>query len=780
MNTYADKTQENKNQSVVNAASQKQSCSRSTFQFVDNRPEAVTQRKLQEMANNSPLAKQVAQLQAMADTHSAQHQQPIQKKENNTGLPDNLKSGIENLSGYSMDDVKVHYNSDKPAQLQAHAYAQGTDIHLASGQEKHLGHEAWHVVQQKEGRVKPTMQMKGGVNVNADVGLEKEADVMGAKALKSGEDTPKVNQLKATGNIQASSVQRKMGVEFESEWKVWKDKETPIGKDLHKKKVTGTGEYRVENDGGELEFVSDPPSDDGEKLIATVGKMQEFANTMIANNKKAERLEALPENAILVKVDPSKYIKAHKTEEMSPQALVAAIYADEYNDKLHLAEFITAMKKSGWVNDKGVKVEDGPWSVGDYEPVFTIELPKTKALIPQLDDSQYQKLHSVKHVLGKDPESDFASHYIHVEDAETEMRTKPQFSFGVPMEMIPKLFKGFATGLGNPDEQSGIHYKSSETTKLHDYSKTVGQQLTLSESYPKAEIMKGKTGGFLTYLNFYLDKMRQGMSNFNKSYSAAQIKSVHLAQTIIRNAKVNAESADIYDLNNESITAVLKDLLLTEEDKKQINEKLVDKEVDKAIEEEKITKTQFTSLSTYHAEAIEKTKKDLSYPKYYFALMNRSGFDRMYDALGDEQKTAVDKHVTGVLIPKLLNAYDHKALFSVPYFYKTKVDGKITEFGFSYGPTLEAWWKSIAGGGRQELKVAGSVATTERDRMSPPQEFVDRRTKEADTDQSLGALNLVDEGKVVMELRNWGDYVPASEWVKHTTDMAKALAKLLE
>ncbi|MDO8991413.1 MAG: hypothetical protein Q7U83_00020 [Daejeonella sp.] len=31
------------------------------------------------------------------------------KQENNTGLPDNLKSGIENLSGYSMDEVKVHY-----------------------------------------------------------------------------------------------------------------------------------------------------------------------------------------------------------------------------------------------------------------------------------------------------------------------------------------------------------------------------------------------------------------------------------------------------------------------------------------------------------------------------------------------------------------------------------------------------------------------------------------------------------------------------------------------
>ncbi len=65
---------------------------------------------------------------------------------------DNLKSGIENLSGFSMDDVKIHRHSDKPAQLNAHAYAQGTDIHVASGQEQHLPHEAWHVVQQKQGR----------------------------------------------------------------------------------------------------------------------------------------------------------------------------------------------------------------------------------------------------------------------------------------------------------------------------------------------------------------------------------------------------------------------------------------------------------------------------------------------------------------------------------------------------------------------------------------------------------------------------------------------------
>jgi hypothetical protein len=201
MNTHADKTQENKSQSVSNGESQMQSGGESTFQFIDNRPESVAQRKLQEMAdnspqvsqlrafqdmaNNSPQAKQTAQLQVMADNNSAQQLQHIQKKENNTGLPDNLKTGMESLSGMSLDDVKVHRNSDKPAQLQAHAYAQGTDIHLGPRQEKHLPHEAWHVVQQKQGRVKPTMQMKSKVNVNDDAGLEKEADVMGAKALQT-------------------------------------------------------------------------------------------------------------------------------------------------------------------------------------------------------------------------------------------------------------------------------------------------------------------------------------------------------------------------------------------------------------------------------------------------------------------------------------------------------------------------------------------------------------------------------------------------------------------
>ena len=107
------------------------------------------------------------------------------KKPNKSGLPNPLKAEIENLTGCSMDAVKIHFNSPKPDQLKAKAYAQGSEIHLAPGQEQHLPHEAWHVVQEKQGRVKPTMQMKEGEPANDDQALEKEADKMGAKALKT-------------------------------------------------------------------------------------------------------------------------------------------------------------------------------------------------------------------------------------------------------------------------------------------------------------------------------------------------------------------------------------------------------------------------------------------------------------------------------------------------------------------------------------------------------------------------------------------------------------------
>jgi|GEM_PF-3919914 len=158
----------------------------------DRRPVAQAQRAQQAAINESPRQLRLRQSPPLAAP-------------NRTGLPAQLKAGVESLSGHSLDDVRVHYNSAKPAQLQAHAYAQGTDIHVAPGQEQHLPHEAWHVAQQKQGRVSATTQLKG-VAVNDDSGLEREADVMGQQALRQ----PTAEMLPAQSTVQRRPVvQRK-------------------------------------------------------------------------------------------------------------------------------------------------------------------------------------------------------------------------------------------------------------------------------------------------------------------------------------------------------------------------------------------------------------------------------------------------------------------------------------------------------------------------------------------------------------------------------------------
>ena len=125
--------------------------------------------------------------------------------------------------------MKVHYNSPKPSQVEALAYAQGSDIHVGPGQEKHLPHEAWHVAQQKRGKVSPTMKVNG-LQVNDDSALEREADIMGAKANRSGREhesrDSQSDSVALQGGMHTESksqeyvVQRRVGYEFEAQWNV--------------------------------------------------------------------------------------------------------------------------------------------------------------------------------------------------------------------------------------------------------------------------------------------------------------------------------------------------------------------------------------------------------------------------------------------------------------------------------------------------------------------------------------------------------------------------------
>jgi hypothetical protein len=95
-------------------------------------------------------------------------------------IPEQLSTAIEAISGIDLSDVTVHRSSGKPAQIGALAYATGNEIHLAPGAARHLPHEAWHIVQQRQGRVQPTMRVAGR-GINDDRVLEHEADAMAAR-----------------------------------------------------------------------------------------------------------------------------------------------------------------------------------------------------------------------------------------------------------------------------------------------------------------------------------------------------------------------------------------------------------------------------------------------------------------------------------------------------------------------------------------------------------------------------------------------------------------------
>ena len=109
MNSHADKTHDSKRQPVVKSVSQDQNKGLSDFQIDDNRAEAIAQRKVQQIANNSNQVKQMKAVQKIANSTSKAEQttqmkaidpkMPIQKKA--------LNAGVLNVAG------EHHDKSDK-------------------------------------------------------------------------------------------------------------------------------------------------------------------------------------------------------------------------------------------------------------------------------------------------------------------------------------------------------------------------------------------------------------------------------------------------------------------------------------------------------------------------------------------------------------------------------------------------------------------------------------------------------------------------------------------
>ena len=103
----ANKTLKNEDSTSKDALAENQ-----TPTILDNRPGTFAQMKLGEPMNQSFRSQKTAQLKAIiggqAPVQRASDEEelqmkaaPLQRKENNTGLPDNLKSGVDKLSDES-------------------------------------------------------------------------------------------------------------------------------------------------------------------------------------------------------------------------------------------------------------------------------------------------------------------------------------------------------------------------------------------------------------------------------------------------------------------------------------------------------------------------------------------------------------------------------------------------------------------------------------------------------------------------------------------------------
>ncbi|MBD5128343.1 MAG: DUF4157 domain-containing protein [Ruminococcaceae bacterium] len=127
-----------------------------------------------------------------------------------------MKKNFEYSSGFSFDDVRVHYNSEKPAQLHAHAYTQGSEVYIAPGQEKHLPHELGHVVQQKSDMVKPTGEI-GGLPLNDDEDMEDNADTIAENA----ENAEELEEPPVQGKFMDGGVVQRNAVSTEGSYNSW-------------------------------------------------------------------------------------------------------------------------------------------------------------------------------------------------------------------------------------------------------------------------------------------------------------------------------------------------------------------------------------------------------------------------------------------------------------------------------------------------------------------------------------------------------------------------------
>ncbi len=226
---------------------------------------------------------------------------PIQKKDpsgtpaagstSGNNMPPELQSKMEASMGADFSDVNIHTNSSSATDVNALAFAQGNDVHFAPGQydpssqsgQQLLGHELAHIVQQREGRVKPTTSVNG-MAVNNDQSLEKEADILGVKAASAAIPVQKKSKFSNPKDLGSATqlMQRKIA-QLNAVLQMTPNEENQVQQLIdrgsrNENYLTNVIFYirHPERDGDRLEFPSQEPQE-----MALVSEWIEIRNTIV-------------------------------------------------------------------------------------------------------------------------------------------------------------------------------------------------------------------------------------------------------------------------------------------------------------------------------------------------------------------------------------------------------------------------------------------------------------------------------------------------------------------
>jgi hypothetical protein len=196
--------------------------------------------------------------------HGNRYVQRLLESRSASGLAPRTRDRLERAFDTDLSSVRVEHRPEVAA-IGARAYTRGERISVAPSQrldtaagQELLTHEVAHVVQQRQGRVRPQVQF-GAVGFNLDAGLETEADTV-ARRVSSGRPAGMAAaESRATGAV----AQGKFGFEFETnnsfiahgDAKIVGEKEL-----AYEDKAAG---FRIEGDEGtdpahfDVEFITD-------------------------------------------------------------------------------------------------------------------------------------------------------------------------------------------------------------------------------------------------------------------------------------------------------------------------------------------------------------------------------------------------------------------------------------------------------------------------------------------------------------------------------------------